>query len=359
LRFYALVAILLNLNVASVLAQELPAVETQLLNEKVLSEKLGPDWRGIIYVCDPYCEFISLKETKQWNPSPGQIRIRLEKLKAVAQTDPLYPLLISNFPVLPYVEVKAASVPSEKKKNLDRRKPPPSYAQTSYGLGWSLGLGETLALMRLSSNTEIQTRLASEEYFLNPSLHATLALRPHRLYRWWIQHRLEGFYTLGSYQTSDDLEVKTSSQSVVYKAINFGRRIRQGPRVTWRTDEVKVKNDSLTHFSYSWNAYLLGWEAIWRRWSLYGDISLMSTIEERQAFRQAPLKQTWYRVGVGYCSRDFSLFDISFGFCSNFDYAVDKQKAALANNLISSDSQIDISRMELGFALRVGEDLFK
>lgn len=341
------------------MAQELPAVETRLLTDKILSEKLGKDWRGIIYVCDPYCEFISLKESKRWNPMLGDRRVRIEKLKAVAQTDPIYPLLISNFPVLPYVEVKIMPVSSEEKKNADRPRLPPPYAETSYGLGWSLGLGESLALTKLTSNTEIQTSLASKSYVLSTNLRAALALRPHSFYSWWIQHRLEGFYSLGSYRTPDNFGVNTSSQAVVYKAIKFGKRIRQGPRFTWRSDEVKVESDSLTHFSYTWDAYLLGWEVIWQRWFMYGDVSLMSSIKERQAFRQSPLKQSWYRVGVGYCSRNFSLFDIDFGLCSNLDYSIDQQRAALAGNLISSNSQIDISRVELGVALRAGEDFFK
>ncbi len=341
-------------------AQEVPAVETQLLSEKILSELLGATWQGIVYVCDPYCEFISLREVDHWNPTVGERRLRLDKLKTVAKTDPIYPLLISQNPVLPFVEQKAQLTLEEKQKAEEKLKAPPPYALTSYGLGWSLNLGETAELMSLSSNTEIQSELAPKEYFLKPTFSGMLALRPHRFYSYWLQHRLQLQMQTASYSTSDAVSVKTSSQAFTYRVLNFGKRYRTGPRITMRKDEVSVGSDSLTHFSYSWDAYLVGWEIQWRRWSAYLDMSLKSSVKEKQSFREAPLNQTWYRAGVGYCSRDFSVFELSFGLCSQFDYSIDKQKAALASNLSSStDSQIDISRMEIGISLRVGEDFFK
>lgn len=357
LRFCALVLTIFCC--ARSFAQDLPRSETQLLNDKILVQKLGKDWRGIIFVCDPYCEFISLKEEQLWNPAIGERRIRLEKLQAVAQTDRLYPLLITHLPVLPFVESKGGDQGIMDQNAAEKLRPPPEYAVTSYGIGWSLRIGEKLTFMQLSSNTEIQSALAPEKYFLLPSLMGTLALRPHGFYKWWIQHSLEGNFATGTYQTKDAFEVNTSSQYATYKMLNFGRQFRTGPRLTWRTEAVKLKSDSLTHFSYTWNSYLLGWEAVWNRWSLTGDFSVMNSMKERQSFRESPLRQTWFRLGTGYCSRDFSIFDIRFGFCSNLDYIADRQKAGLSNNLIASESKIDINRWELGISLRVGEDFFK
>ena len=76
--------------------------------------------------------------------------------------------------------------------------------------------------------------------------------------------------------------------------------------------------------------------------------------------RDNEIKQEWYRLGLGYCSRTFSVFDLGFGWCGNIEYSEDKQKAAFANNLFSGmDSEIQSNAMAIGLSLRIGEDFFK
>lgn len=331
-----------------------------VITEKMLNERLGAQWRGLVYVCDPYCRFLSIREVDHWNPVVDRLPGAIDKMQAIAQTDPLYPLLISRHPVLPYVNQDGVKAGTDEGNQGQKKLSPPSYAETSYSIAWSLNLGESLHQRTLTSNTEIQSNLVPKSYFMGPQLGATVTMRPHSLLNQWIQHFLLIDYGSASYSTVDGVGVTTKRQALSYRAWRLGERFKTGPRLSFEKEAVQVKSNTLTHFSYAKTAYLLGWDVVWKRWFTKIDLAFKSDLEEEQSFRQAPLKQSWYRAGLGYCSRNFVVFDLSFGFCGQLDYSKDQQSAPLANNLISgTDSKIDISGWDAWISLRVGEDFFR
>ncbi len=86
-----------------------PPKEVAKKTAKDLEFLLPQDFKGILYNCEPLCVFLSLKEDKAWNPPLDKIVITLQNPRWVFDTDPIYPLLIEQSPIKPFVKNKAGS----------------------------------------------------------------------------------------------------------------------------------------------------------------------------------------------------------------------------------------------------------
>ncbi|UYL07591.1 hypothetical protein B9G69_011095 [Bdellovibrio sp. SKB1291214] len=333
--------------------------ETKKFSNEDIDQRLGKGWKGILYVCNPYCEFVSVREDKSWNPPLEKKDADYEHLKVVAQTDPLYPLLISRNPVLPFINQKALA---SKKDSAPYEVKPPSYAVYNFNWGYALSGGSTFTQSSWTGNTQLQKDLSSEGIQYMPFVQAQLMKgKPTRLRSYWIQHELFLSYaTSPGYKSQDvSLSVSSSQQSLGYQAWLTFPTYKIGPRLIYDNETWETSSNSLQHFSFDRQSYLLGISAKWDHWIINLDTAIMSKISEKQQFRQDPFTLNWYRLKVQKCTQDISLYDITFGFCGGGLFLLDQQQAALASNILLS-GESSLNRTDIGafFSIRFGEDLY-
>jgi hypothetical protein len=332
--------------------------ETKKFSNEDIDQRFGKGWKGILYVCNPYCEFVSVREEKTWNPPLEKRDADFDHLKVVAQTDPLYPLLISRNPVLPFINQKAQA---SKKDTLPYEIKPPQYAVYNFNWGYAVSGGSTFIQSSWTGNTQLQKDLSSEGIQYMPFVQAQLMKgKPTQLRSLWIQHEL--FFSYGSspgYKSQDvNLAVSSSQQALGYQAWITFPNYKIGPRFIYDSESWSTSTNSLQHFSFERQSYLLGISAKWNHWMLNFDTAIMSKITEQQQFRQDPFTLNWYRLKVQKCTQDISLYDITFGFCGGGLVLLDQQQAALTPNiLLSGNSSLDRTDIGAFFSIRIGEDL--
>lgn len=330
------------------------------INTKEIDKRIGENWKGILFVCDPYCKFLAIREKNEWKPHLKEDTVSFSKIKKVAQDDPLYPLLIEKLPVFPYVTPVAKSGAAA--DDDEGSSEPPSYAVSPYGLTWSLDAGPVLRLQSVSSNTVLQSALAPKGLAFNAQARLTVSHgKPHQIFGQWVRHQLSVSMGSGSsYQTKDGESVSVSETNGEYQLWRAWPAFRTGPRLSWFSQSYTMKNESPVHFATDSSAYLFGWGFFWKRYMVALDTLVKGDIKESQAFRASPLDQSWYRLSVERCSADVSLFDVRFGFCGALSYTLDHQTASLAPNiLVGGKSDLTISTLFLKATLRFGEDFYQ
>lgn len=331
----------------------------EVLNAEANSH-LGKEWKGILYVCNPFCQFISLREDKVWNPPLQKTAIDWSHSKGISIEDPLYPFLILKEPVLPFVSGKAAK--EESKKSADIVKPP-AYAVFDFNWGLALSGGFIFSQSTWSGNTALQQDLSSQGIQYTPTaLFQVMKGQPTRLFKIWTLHQVNFQAALSpNYKSKDDyLHIQNQNFSLAYQLWFPFPSLRVGPRLTYDMESWSVPTNSLQHFSFNRQSWLLGFVALWNHWEVSFDTSLLSQISEQQQFRQEPFTLNWYKLKMQKCSPDLTLFDVPYGICGGVSALLDQQKAAFANNvLIQGDSNLNRTDLGAYFLIRIGEDLYK
>ncbi|QLY24252.1 hypothetical protein [Bdellovibrio sp. KM01] len=333
--------------------------EKPKLTDEETEQRLGKDWKGILYICNPYCEFISVREEKSWNPPLGKRDSDWAHTKTVAQSDPLYPLLISKNPVLPFINRK---LQASNKDEIKSETKPPKYATYNFNWGYAVSGGLLFSQSSWTGNTQLQNDLSSEGVQYMPFVQLQFMKgQPTKLYSLWIQHEI-----FGNYASSPGYKSKDVNLSVTNTSLGFGYRawltypnFKIGPSMSYDTEAWTTSINSLQHFSFDRQSYLIGVAAKWDHWMLNLDTAFMSKISEQQQFRQDPFTLNWYRLKVQKCTQDISLYDITFGVCGGGMVLLDQQEAALANNILLSETST-MNRTDFGayFSIRIGEDLY-
>ena len=321
---------------------------------------LGNDWKGILYVCNPFCEFISLREDKVWNPPLNRAKIDWNHSKGIAESDPLYPLLIVKEPVFPFVTGKVAKEQQDKKTDLVK---PPKYAQFDFNWGIAISGGFIFSQSNWSGNTALQQDLSSQGIQYTPTaLFQVMKGQPTHFFNIWTLHQFDLQAALSpNYKSKDDyLHIQNQEFSLAYQMWFPFPSFRIGPRLTYDMESWSVPTNSLQHFSFTRQSWLLGVTAIWNHWEVLFDTSLISQISEQQQFRQEPFTLNWYRLKLQKCSPDLTLFDVPYGICGGVSALLDQQKAAFADDLLIQ-GQSNLNRTDLGayFLIRIGEDLYQ
>lgn len=331
----------------------------ELLSPESLAQHLGQNWRGILYVCNPFCEFISLREGKAWNPPVDKIPADWKHVKTVAKTDPLYPLLIMRDPVLPFVNPALADEPTVATPILEI---PPQYASYPFAWGLALSGGVNLFESHFSGNSTLQENLSSQGVQYAPTfLVQAMRGKPSAIGKWWFQHEFDLQASLAPNYVSQNPSMHTENlqYSLAYQIWIPHPDFRWGLHLIYDHDEWDVGTNSLQEFSFTRQSYLGGLDFQWNHYMVVLDTSLMSTISEQQQFRQSPFTLQWYRLKVQKCSRDLTLFDITFGLCGGLSFVEDQQKAAFANNiLLNEQSTLNHNDINTYFLIRIGEDLY-
>jgi hypothetical protein len=327
---------------------------------EILDQRLGKEWKGIIYICQPFCKFIAIRENTVWNPPLTSAPTDWKHLKSISQTDPIYPLLIVNAPVLPFVQPRIPHEKSPKEKVIEQ---PPEYAKMDFKWGFAASGGFHAYQSSWKSNTTLQEDLSSEEFQISPVLLLQFMTgQPNRLFSLWLLHQLDlQIEVTPDYKSGEKgLLVQNQTASLSYQAWFPTRHFKVGPRLTYENEQWTVPANALQHFSFNRQSWLGGISLLWNRWQFILDTTLTSQISEQQTFRQEPLEQKWYRFKLQNCSADLSLFDISFGLCGGVSFLSDQQSAAFADNILIKDES-DLKRTDVGayFLIRIGEDLFK
>lgn len=325
-----------------------------------LDNKLGKDWKGILYVCNPFCEFISVRENKIWNPNLPKINPKWENIKTISQTDPLYPLLVMRDPVLPFMMKKAKTADNSKNKTLEE---PPKYAALDFNWGFAFSGGMEFSQSNWGGNTVLQQDLSSEGIQYTPTgLVQVMKGQPTKLWKWWVLHQLDLQFSLSpNYKSKEEtLHIQHQETSFMYQMWFPSKNFKIGPRLAYNTEQWSVPTNSLQHFSFDRKSWLGGVSLLWKHWLFAFDTSLISQISEQQNFRQEPFTLNWYRLKAQKCSADITLFDISFGLCGGATVLLDQQSAAFADNILIPGKS-NLNRTDLGayFLIRIGEDLYQ
>lgn len=342
------------------LAQTVKPDEIQF-SKKNLAAYYGQDFKGILYSCSPFCQFIALKEDQTWVPDLKPEIVKKSSLKIVRKTDPIYPLLITVLPIKPYVAELGKSAPeAEVKPEADAL--PPEYAIMPFNFGYSVGGGFNFSSIKTTSNTAIQSQFQSSTFFPSLKLVGNLMKgKPLRLFTFWILPEAEFNMLIGSqFKTEDQTTFFHQLMEVpLYFWIPL-KNFKHGPAFTISNEAYTSSLNSLSHYAFSESNYLLGWNIKYRHWLFGVNTSLTQSLKETQDFRQAPLTIDLYKLHVQKCSGIISLFDINFQVCGGGSYSLSKQKALLDSS-ISTDgtSEITYTRTMIFTTFRIGEDLFK
>lgn len=332
----------------------------QEISTEDLDQKLGKQWKGLIYLCQPFCKFISIREGAAWNPPLASLKADWSHIKPIAQSDPLYPLLISREPVLPFVLAKASQEKTPKDQIIES---PPSYAKMDFNWGFAASAGLHIFQSNWQSNTALQEDLSSSEIQYGPLLQLQVMNgRPSKLGSLWVLHEVDFELELSPEYKSDEkgLIVQNQNMTLRYQAWFPNPQFKIGPHLSYESEQWSVPTNTLQHFSFDRQSWVGGVSILWNRWLASVDTSLVSQLSEKQPFRQEPFNLQWYRLAVQNCSADLSLFDISFGLCGGMKVVSDQQKAAFADNiLIQGDSSLNRTDLGAYFLIRFGEDFYK
>lgn len=347
--------------ILGVLVAKLCFAEEVRLSDRSLDQFLGKEWKGILYVCDPYCRFVSIRESQTWNPVLNDEVVDARRIRGISEKDPAYPYLIVESPVFPFLSQRLKNSDLLKGKG-DGSDIPPKYAQAPFNFAWLLSWGAQVSHASIVSNTSVQSELSPQGAYGGLLLEGALMKgSPNKLWKFWLQHEVRGTLQVGGqFQTVDGAPVMVSGMEVRYQAWVPQPTYKTGPRLSYFQESLKVNDEVISHYSMDQTSILLGWAFLWRRWELSLDTALSGTIHDTQNFRQGGFARQFYRVGVNYCSRDVSLFDIPFGLCGGAAHTIDQQSSSLAENVyVTHQSKLDISETSLKFMFRIGEDFYR
>lgn len=345
-------------------AQE--SVKAVVLSQEYLEKTLGTDWKGIVYVCAPYCRFVSLKEISSWNPGLKDEEVDKENIRLVKNSDPLYPLLVAKQPVLPYVEGSEGLAGKDLENALSPPLAdlPPAQIVAPFGFGWAIQTGIGISQRAFETDTVIQSELAPNGPVISNSVQLEMMKgKPFKFWKFWMQ--LQGSFlreqSMSFPVTAMNIKTQRSRQTILFNPAVAVGKLKLSPGYLMETETLTTSLDSLGH--YGWirtsHYFRLGYQPS-SRWSLSYDYLIRSEVTERQSFRVSPLRLDTMRLNIQYCSRSFEVFDLSFGLCSGVSYLKDQQVADIDPAILEGKSStLRWSEIQGRVTMRFGEDLFQ
>lgn len=332
----------------------------KILTKDFLDNKMGRPWKGLLYICNPYCEFLSVKEAENWIPKPKEVEMDTTKLKFIAKEDPIYPLLIKSSPVLPYIDSKNVKETNPEKGQKDNTPGIPKYAEMPFNIGWAAGLGSYLSFSNLSSTSSIQSDMNDTKG--RPGLNLTGGVmlgKSKYIFGQWIQNQLYLDIHAGEiFKTRNgDKKFSVSKNLIYHQVLITTPKFKHGPVYGVLQESIKTTLDSIESYSQSRNIIWLGWSLFINRIGLEFSTNLISKISESLSFRQSPLEEKWYKLSANYCSKNTPVFDILLSFCGNYIYENDIQTSALNPEIFLQD-KMTLSREShtFTFIVKFGED---
>jgi hypothetical protein len=346
--------------------QETPSANQVYLDEKDLLPIIGENWQGILLICKPYCRPVSQRKANVWNPPLSGDIVQKNWLKPVAESDPLFPLLVEP-PATPNMSPnKNKDDESDAKKKSTAKDPgpkvPPKYAKMPFNFAYNVDVGLQGIQRKITTSNSIQSETQPDGVLIQPFFRLGLMKgQPNQLFGHWFQQRVELLYNMSAQsKAADGSKLSYSSMAFQYQMWVTKKRFKTGPRIIWMSDSMTAESNTLTHSSTSWTGFLVGWSFMRKRWNFFADTVIDGTITDKAGFRGTPFDQKFYRAGVEYCSKNMSVFDIAFGYCGSLSYVLDNQTSGLANNLLLGDkSEIDSKSIFVRLTLRFGEDFYQ
>jgi hypothetical protein len=338
-------------------------VAAESLVEQIVMQKYEPNWTGLIMVCDPYCEFLSSKEGDRFFPSVKGKSIDPDSLKFVANSDPLYPLLVLTFPIKPFVDEGIIKNIKNAKDQVSPNPSIPEYVNLSFDWGFKAKGGVLLENYKFETNNQLQADLTSLADSSNVGALVELMV---------IKGKAISF--LGSYfrpeatllvqeqrLATQNTAVGLSTNQMGFKIWAIKEHYHWG--VGLFNEELKITpslSDSLRLFSNQENNLLLsmGLRTL-KNLSFQIDYLIRSSLFDGQNYRAEPVSHQRYDFGAQYCVPNLQIFNLRFGLCGEAKVSQATQQAAI-NPIYSTDlnSQFTRTIMRAGFFVQIGEDLF-
>lgn len=331
------------------------------LTADYLNNRLGTGWLGIIFICDPYCEAVSIKVDKSWQPSLKGLPFKESHLKTVAQTDPLYPLLFDNAKGQLLANESIQLNSSNDRSALNRPLPP--YAQSPFNFGYAIYTGFSMVEGNFYSNSQIQSELQKVTWMHSMPLRISL-MKGSPIALWETYWQLLFDYET---KTVDPFTIPSSTQTLsLQEDTTQLRGILMLPSVRGFLTYTQVSQlsqpsgDSLTLYPQLTNRSLLTLGLLWRRYLLEYGKSLNTTIQETQSFRIAPIIENFQLLRLSHYSNNFTVFDYELGFYVVIEGQAFQQNSQITSRVFSqAHSEFKDSLRRIEFGLRFGEDLFQ
>lgn len=331
------------------------------LSVELIEQKFGAGWKGILFICDPYCRALSVREEKVWVPSLPTLKIKETHIRAVAKSDPLYPLLVGELGNSLSTTVKDSKDGDKDSSAIAENIPP--YTQTVFDYGYAFNIGSATSSYLTTSNTQIQSDLKNQITPTSiPIRFSFMKGKPVKFFDtfWQLQlHYLTENATAASGgSTSHQLTAAQDAFHLQGLVMRNGYRVALG--LTQLNQKMTSSSDSLTLYSYQTSRMIVNLGLLWKRFLFNYDYSLSANISENQNFRTSPIQESWNAFRVSYYSENFSAFDFEFGLYGLAESTSGKQDSNVNSTIFSAQtSSLQTSSTRFEFGIRFGEDLFQ
>lgn len=333
-------------------------------SKKSLSEAF-PDVNtlGLLLLCDPYCQFVSLNEGKRWNPELDQRLIDPNKLRLIRPQDPEYDLLVSKHPVLPYVETKNDK---SLKETHDPRMTPIENKRKSEGDGWlvSYNLGAGLYKGSTHSDNRILSASASPSLLLSPQV--LVELRPLTVWTFFSLNvrpvlTFQTFSTESGKSVDNEFTISYRQQSAGLELRVLHLRFQSLLGLELNTTDLSSSGNIVDSYPLKTQTALLRLGIAQANWKLTLATNIYSSLNESQGFRQEPFQRQLYDVTANYCSRRYLKFGFRFSACGNLSWSQDRQTTNINPALVTgfNESQVTFQNIFMGMSLQFGDLLWE
>lgn len=323
-------------------------------------EKRWPSDRGILFICDPYCEFVALKEVSQWKPDLTVLPGKIENLKLICPEDPKYPLLIAELPIFPYIEKKNPPPPDEDHRLTVYERKKISDGETWL---WWLKVGPEISTIKISSDTAILSQ--AEPKAMQSGLSV---LGEFRFLKVWslgkFNFRPAFFLDYGSLGAA---KTDLAENNVSRSHQNLGLELRtdvsgyQGIfNLEYRMEHFISQQTVLNSYGFDQQQVFASIGIGGPDWYLIYGRATSAHLNEKQNFRSEPLTLEIQELKGEKCTGKLKNFGMDFTFCFQGRYAQNLQKSGVNPGLITgiSDTKIQFDETSIRATLKLGDDLW-
>lgn len=322
------------------------------------------EWLGIIFNCDPYCEFVSIREKSDWNPDLELFKKKIltDKLKFISKDDKEYPLLIRKLPIKPFVTLTQTPEPDESEIDLTRQEKKYKSEGNTWLADYQAGI--QIDWTHFNTNTQIQEDLIAKS---NPlSLSLSLSTHWRKIVSTKFLGKRSKIFVSGQWIQSlhypsknPDQEITQSQVHALSSLLFKFKHFRIGPSLSLNTRAMQTKTSSLSGFSSDLSSLFIGTQFQYKNWMLLAQTNMISQIHDDQNFRNSPISHDDSIFQIEYMTRvkKFFGFDTGLYFLSKIE--TEKQTSQITNNLeIEKKSQLLKNNYSLGFGFRMGDDIW-
>jgi hypothetical protein len=330
---------------------------------------------GAFFICNPYCEVVSVKEGDTWRPKLTQVKLVSDKIVLMAKDDPLYLALFpekpEELPAPPPQEGEAKSLtpempgPTEVEvpANVPDRpaEPKPPWVPFEHGLRMSFGFQNKG--LNQSSDSNVQSAFSKESNVLSTPLGVAYLMAKPRLFlsKWW---QLEMAYLFDLYvrpvRLTNSASMKNTKNALTFIAWIKEPKFSWGPKLGFITDQFEVDENTLNSFSFSEETTQLGLIFKYRRFIFSFGYGLKFNLIEQQPFRDKLREAVLYNFEAESCLSHRRYRGIFITPCYGLKYQQNNNSATLAP-AINPAGTVTLKRSEISALLTVyfGEDFLR